>query len=181
VLSRVYDPAVRKLLIALPAALLFSASCEKEAAPTTAPEPAPVATEDGGDEAAGEEGGDETAEAEGPKAWGDMTRKERMNIMGTQVMPKMKEAFAAHDADNWGDLKCQSCHGDDMKEVDFKMPNALTPLGADPIASGKDMDEEVTKFMAEVVMVQMGEMMNLEVQEDGLGPMGCFSCHLKEE
>ena len=172
---------MRKLLIALPVAVLFFASCEKEAAPSTSPEPATGATEEGGEgEAAADEGGEETAEAEGPKGWADMTRKERMNIMGTQVMPKMKEAFAGHDADNWGDLKCQSCHGDDMKEVDFKMPNAVTPLGPDPIASGKEMDAEVTKFMAEVVMVQMGEMMNLEVQADGLGPMGCFSCHLKE-
>ena len=69
-----------------------------------------------------------------------------------------------------------------MKEVDFKMPNAVTPLSAsDPWQSAVDMDEATAKFMAEVVMPQMGEMLNLEVKDDGTGELTCFTCHLKDE
>ena len=172
---------MRKSLIVLPAAaLLLSFSCEKDPAPPTAPEVTPPA---GAGEGEGAEGGEtaEPEEAAAPKTWADMDRKARLALMGTQVLPKMKEAFQTHDGENFKEFKCQTCHGDDMKEVDFKMPNAITPLGADPIASGKEIDEETTKFMVEVVVPQMAEMLSLEVQDDGLGAAGCFSCHLKEE
>jgi hypothetical protein len=163
--------------------LCFSVSCEKEAAPTTTPELAAPDAGESGEEAEGDTGAEEPEAAAEPATWADMDRKQRMTHMGTVVMPKMKESFQASNAEQYEKFKCQTCHGDDMKEVDFKMPNAITPLAAaDPLQSGMDMDEEVAKFMNEFVMVQMGELLSMEADPKGeKGGVSCFTCHLKEE
>lgn len=165
---------------------VFVLACNKEEA-STPPESAAAteggetaATGDTGDDAAAAEGGDEGGEAAEPKVWADMNFDERKMYMGTVVWPQMKEKFQAHDAEAFADFKCQTCHGDDMKEVKFEMPNALTPLPADdPMKAAMDMDEEVAKFMAEVVVPTMAEQLGAE-PGPGEGQVGCFTCHLKE-
>ncbi|MFV8752446.1 hypothetical protein ACNOYE_18015 [Nannocystaceae bacterium ST9] len=111
-------------------------------------------------------------------AWADMDRGKRLEYMGTTVMPKMKEAFKAQGQD----IKCANCHGNNYKEVDFAMPNDLTPLNPDnPIQSGMDIDEETTKFMVSVVLPQMAEMLGEQTDvTTGKGEFGCLSCHLSE-
>jgi hypothetical protein len=142
---------------------------------TTGGEPAPAG--DAGDVSA--EAGDEPSEAGGEVSWHDMDRDARMTYMGTTVMPAMKEAFMQRGFDTF---KCANCHGADSKEVDFKMPNDLTPLNPDnPIQSGMDLDEEMTKFMVSVVTPQMAEMLGEETDPTtGKGEFGCLSCHLSE-
>lgn len=131
---------------------------------------------------AGEEEGEGEAEDSGgdvPKVWADMSRDERMTLMGTEVLPAMKEAFMQQGFDTF---KCANCHGEDYKDVDFKMPNDLTPLNPDnPIQSGMDLDEEMTKFMVSQVLPQMAELLGKETDvTTGKGEFGCLSCHLSE-
>lgn len=137
----------------------------------------------GGDSAAGgaEEGGAAGGDGGGGETavkWAEMDRQARMEHMGTVVMPKMKEAFKTRGED----IKCANCHGANYKEVDFEMPNDLTPLNPDnPIQSGMDIDEETTKFMVAVVMPQMAEMLSMQTDATtGKGEFGCLSCHLSE-
>jgi hypothetical protein len=115
----------------------------------------------------------------GEVSWHDMDRNARMTYMGTTVMPVMKEAFMQRGFDTF---KCANCHGADSKEVDFKMPNDLTPLNPDnPIQSGMDLDEEMTKFMVSVVTPKMAEMLGETTDPTtGKGEFGCLSCHLSE-
>ena len=175
------------MLRALTVALLgmtFVVSCEKSSEPTTPPADAPAATDDGGaaGDADADAGAAEDTGDEGPKVWADMNLDERKMHMGTVVYPNMKSVFAAYDAERFGDFKCQTCHGDDMVEVNFKMPNSLTPLSAtDPWQSAVDMDEDMAKFMAAQVVPKMGEDLHMSVEQDGSGEMNCFSCHLKDE
>jgi mono/diheme cytochrome c family protein len=96
-----------------------------------------------------------------------------MEHMGLVVYPAMKEAFQGYDGERFAEFKCQTCHGDDAKEVNYEMPNAVTPLPADdPIAGGNDMDPEMTKFMMESVLPAMNE--NMAGEE-----IKCLSCHIK--
>ncbi|HLT36947.1 MAG TPA: hypothetical protein VK034_11700, partial [Enhygromyxa sp.] len=94
-------------------------------------------------------------------------------------MPGMKEHFKQRGFDTF---KCANCHGNDYKEVDFKMPNDLTPLNPDnPIQSGMDLDEEMTKFMVSVVLPDMAKMLGKQTDATtGKGEFGCLSCHLSE-
>lgn len=132
-----------------------------------------------GDVAAAQEGGEAGGEEGGELAWHDMNRDQRMTHMGTVVLPGMKAAFKQQGFDSF---TCANCHGQDYKEVDFQMPNDLTPLNAEnPIQSGMDMDEEMTKFMVSVVLPEMAEMLGEETDvTTGKGEFGCLSCHLPE-
>ena len=132
---------------------------------------------DAGDQAEGGAGEDEGGDEAG--GWATMDRNARLTFMGSEVLPKMKEAFKNNGIDN---LKCANCHGEDYKDVDFKMPNDLTPLNPDnPIQSGMDLDEDMTKFMVSVVLPQMAELLGEETDvTTGKGEFGCLSCHLSE-
>lgn len=157
--------------------LAFVFSCEK--GETNVPDDTaggPVEVAGSGDTGA------EAPEPEAPQTWQDMDFDARKMHMGLKVYPDMKEKFQAFDGERFADFKCQTCHGDDMVEVKFEMPNSLTPLNpADPWGSAVDMDEKTAKFMAEMVVPPMGEHLNMEVKPDGSGEMNCFSCHLKDE
>jgi hypothetical protein len=174
--------------LALSLSMLLAASlgfvgCKKDGQTTEEPSPdldeTQVASEEGGE--AGDDGEVEAADAEGggEKTWADMNRDERLTYMGTEVMPAMKEAFKQQGFDTF---KCANCHGEDYKEVDFKMPNDLTPLNPDnPIQSGMDLDEEMTKFMVSEVLPKMAELVGEETDvTTGKGEFGCLSCHLSE-
>ncbi|KIG18693.1 hypothetical protein DB30_07708 [Enhygromyxa salina] len=134
-----------------------------------------VAADDGG----GDDGGAVEPAEKAPATWAEMDRDARMTFMGTKVLPAMKESFKAQGFDTF---KCANCHGADYKEVDFKMPNDLTPLNPDnPIQSGMDLDEEMTKFMVSSVLPQMAELLGEETDvTTGKGEFGCLSCHLSE-
>lgn len=122
------------------------------------------------------DGGDDGGE---DLAWKDRDRQARLEYMGAVVMPAMKEAFKQRGFDTF---KCANCHGTDFKEVDYKMPNDLTPLNPDnPIQSGMDQDEEVTKFMVSVVLPEMAKLLGQQTDvTTGKGEFGCLSCHLSE-
>lgn len=105
--------------------------------------------------------------------WEEKDHQQRMEHMGLVVYPAMKEVFQGNDGERFAEFKCQTCHGDDAKEVNYHMPNAVVPLSKDdPIAAGNDMDPEMTKFMMETVVPTMTENMAGE-------QINCFSCHLE--
>jgi hypothetical protein len=171
-------------LALLCAASLGSIGCDKNKPPPDDP-----STTSAGDSAAGDDGAEvEAGEGEGgadeggevEATWAGMDRGKRLEYMGAVVMPSMKEAFKQHGFDTF---KCANCHGDDYKEVDFKMPNDLTPLNPDnPIQAGMDMDEEMTKFMVATVMPEMAKMLGKQTDvTTGKGEFGCLSCHLADE
>ena len=109
--------------------------CDKGGDTTPPEDGGDVAAEGGGDggDAAGGDDGAADPEPEAPKTWADMDRNARMELMGTKVLPAMKSAF---EAQGFKEFKCANCHGEDMKDVDFKMPNDLTDLDPEnPIQS----------------------------------------------
>ncbi len=158
------------LLLCVPAA---TGACKPKAA-EPAPAEAPASSE--------EKAGPATEPGAPNVPWAEKTPKQKQEFMGIYVFPKMASLFKEHDADRFKDFKCQTCHGDDMKSVGFKMPNDLYPLPAEnTIESAKEYDAEMTEFMMQKVVPTMVELLGVEPFDPSTGKgFGCFSCHPRE-
>ncbi len=174
-----------RLQTLVPTLLLASAvaavSCKKSGEEPATETPGPATASSEGEAPATDEAEPAATEPGAPDiAWADKDRAQRKEFMGVYVFPKMRDAFKGHDGELFAKFKCQTCHGDDMKELDFKMPSdSLMPLPADdPIAMAQDYDPDITKFMVDEVVPQMGEMLGMGVDAStGKGEFGCHACH----
>jgi hypothetical protein len=102
--------------------------------------------------------------------WGKKTHSERMEFMGLYFFPKMRAVFQAHDARAYAQFRCQTCHGEDMEAVDYRMPNGLYGLPSqDPVGAAQAYDAATTAFMVSDVAKSAVEL---------LGEGGTDACHL---
>lgn len=178
----------RRLVLIL---LAGTMSCDKgstagSAAPSDA---APASEADPASEPATAEAAapaEETADKVEPGApgvpWAEKTFKQRQEYMGITFFPAAKKSFKAYDEAAFAQFKCQTCHGDDMKERNYKMPSdaiyALNP--ENPVQDGMDFDAKVTQFMIDIVVPESAKLLDMEPfnPETGQG-FGCFGCHPK--
>jgi hypothetical protein len=137
-------------------------------------------------EGGGAESADEAA-AKAPGApgipWSQKTHEQRADWMVHQVLPKMKAAFQGFDAKGFEDFKCQTCHGKNAREVNFKMPNPeIYALPAEnTFVAAMEYDKDTTKFMAETVVPTMAKLLDTHPYDMKTGEgFGCFNCHTKE-
>lgn len=174
-------PMTSPRMAALFAAPLFIAAaiggCDKPPdAPPTEPPTTPATPAE--PEATEPEAAEPEVAAE-DQAWADMDFAAKKKFMSTEYYPAMKEAFQGHDGEYYAEFTCNTCHGDNAKEVGFELPNDLIPLSTDdPIAAGNDMDEATTKFMMEVVVPKTAELMDRPTwSPETPEGVGCFTCH----
>ncbi len=111
------------------------------------------------------------------EAWAQMSFADKEFYMIGKVNPIFKEVFAAHDAEEYGEFDCVDCHGEEMREIDFKMPAPsmyIVPPKGTPGHKGMllTFPEEV-KFMEEVVTPYMGKLLGIE-------NFTCAGCHPSE-
>lgn len=109
--------------------------------------------------------------------WEQMSVADREFYMIGKVNPIMKELFAAHDAEEFADFDCVDCHGEEMREIDFKMPAPsmyIVPPEGTPGHRGMlaTFPDEV-KFMQETVTPSMGKLLGIE-------GFSCAGCHPSE-
>ena len=109
--------------------------------------------------------------------WAEMSVADKEFYMIGKVNPIMQELFVAHDAEEYGDFDCVDCHGEEMREIDFKMPAPsmyIVPPEGTPGHRGmlSTFPEEV-KFMEEVVTPSMGKLLGIE-------NFTCAGCHPSE-
>ena len=135
----------------------------------TTPAPAPSPTSDTGGIGA-------------PKIpWANKTRLQRQDYMGIFVLPRMQKLFAGWKPDEYGEFRCQTCHGEnfDKPPVDFQMPRVAFPLEADdPIGGAMKYDAEATRFMVDKVLPTMAELLGEKPFEAKTGQgFSCFRCH----
>lgn len=109
--------------------------------------------------------------------WEEMSVADKEFYMIGKVNPIMKELFVAHDAEEFGDFDCVDCHGEEMREINFKMPAPsmyIVPPEGTPGHRGmlSTFPEEV-EFMAEVVTPSMGKLLGIENYT-------CAGCHPSE-
>lgn len=157
-------------------------ACDKGSAPA-APADATPATPAVDAPAADAPAAEKTEPGAPGVAWADKTFKQRQEYMGIVFLKAQKKSFKAHDEAQFSGFKCQTCHGDDMKEQNFAMPSdSLYPLNPEnPVEAAMEYDEEITKFMVEQVVPESAKLLDMEPYnpETGQG-FGCFGCHPKE-
>lgn len=103
-----------------------------------------------------------------------------MEFMGLFFFPKMKAVFQKHDPAGYRQFRCQTCHGDDMEAVNFKMPSGLYTLPkVDPVKAAHDYDEKTTAFMTGEVEPAAQELLGIvQVPGTDQGPgRSCSLCH----
>ena len=113
--------------------------------------------------------------------WGKKNRTQKLEYMGIFVYPKMKGLFQGYSAEEFKSFKCQTCHGQDMEKVDFRMPNALYSLSAEnTITEATSYDPKKTEFMQTKVLPTMAELLGMKHNPTTNRDFGCFNCHPKE-
>ncbi|MGF1466610.1 MAG: hypothetical protein ACFCGT_10785 [Sandaracinaceae bacterium] len=136
--------------------------------PADAEEPAPAA-------AAGSE--------EVALVWSeDLTFQQQKRFMAENVVPRMGEVFRELDAEEFAEIRCSTCHGENAEEVHFEMPNDLHPLVLSEIPAMFTSEDEhlrtTATFMAERVGPTMAELLGVEPYSEVTGTgFGCLDCH----
>lgn len=119
------------------------------------------------------------APAEVPATWQkDMSKELQIAFMKERVIPAMAPVFKEHDAKEFANFGCETCHGPEYKTPTEYLP-ALTMK--DGKLTAFETDPEVAKWMAEKVAPAMAEAMGLppynpETHEG----FGCGGCHAIE-
>jgi hypothetical protein len=110
--------------------------------------------------------------------WVQMDEFEREMYMVGKVMPIMHELFARHDAARYAQMECESCHGRDMREIQFAMPSKhLYRLPREGTPAWANMERDfgpMVSFMTETVTPVMGTLL-------GESSYTCGHCHVITE
>lgn len=150
---------------------LLALACGQSHDPAASPRPI-AATAAGGEQPA--QRGD-TVEPE--IDWASAGRDARVMHMTFGVLVDMADLFQSFDSGRYVSFTCTTCHGADMVEVDFKMPNTLYPLDPDNLPSPGSHDPReaaYARFMSDVVTPRMGALLG---DKSFAGNDGCFRCH----
>jgi hypothetical protein len=102
-----------------------------------------------------------------------------MLFMTDAVLPVMRSVFEAYDP--MVDVGCETCHGHDMVQVDYRMPNVLASLPLEGTLEAADArDPEATQFMLDEVFPVMAELLGRDRYNAASAPDGfrCVGCHL---
>jgi hypothetical protein len=106
--------------------------------------------------------------------WAEMSEFDREMYMVGKVQPIMHEIFARHDPERYATFQCEACHGEDMREVEFRMPSArmyrIPREGTPAYRSMLDTFGPTVRFMEEEVTPTMAAIM-------GQPDLDCSSCH----
>jgi hypothetical protein len=119
-------------------------------------------------------------------AWKDMTPKQKGAYMKAVVTPKMKPIFQAYDGKQFKKFSCETCHGKDAKDREFKMPGPdIKPLPGTPEAFMAKMKTEpdwpkwVDFMKGKVLPTMAGLLAVTEFDPKAPDPtaFGCKACH----
>lgn len=143
----------------------------------------PAATTPAGETAAN---GDTAAEApaapaaEGELVWSDsMPTKDKGIFMKKKVMPGMSKVFQDHDAKDYADFSCKTCHGPSMKPKPSEFLPVLHFKGGKMAEA--DTKPEVVKFMHDSVTPAMAELFGKKPYDPATNSgFGCMGCHKVE-
>jgi len=111
--------------------------------------------------------------------WAEMSHEDREWYMVGKVLPIMKEMFAEHDAERYGQgYGCETCHGEEMESVEYEMPPMssyrVPAPGSDAWTSMEGIFGDTVTFMKEDVTPTMGTLL-------GMDDYTCFHCHPRAE
>lgn len=105
---------------------------------------------------------------------------QRIAFMKQKVVPAMTPVFQHHDAQDFAEFGCQTCHGAQAKDGHFDMPNpGLPKLDFQHMEDYKQADLE---WMGKEVMPTMARLLGREPYSDANPTgFGCLACHVQSE
>jgi hypothetical protein len=166
-----------------------AATDDAGAASTTATAPAEAADAGApsaaGATAQGEDLPPMPADLHGPAhPWAQMNHQDRAHWMGQAVMPAMSALFSAYDATRFAHVTCATCHGENARAVNFRMPNALPALPAPMSPAWQAMAQREARmmhFMGRRVAPATAQLLGVEpFNPQTRQGFGCFNCHPHE-
>jgi len=105
--------------------------------------------------------------------WAEMDERARSDYMIGKVLPIMDEAFRGHDAEEYAELGCENCHGQNCEENHYAMPSPtasiVPPRGTRPWTGLEATFPDMVAFMQNEVVPKMTAIMGHEIT--------CASCH----
>jgi hypothetical protein len=120
-----------------------------------------------------------------PKPWDKMKKAEKKEYMKKVVLPKMKEIFQSFDAEDYANMRCETCHGAGVKNESYKMPNpGLPKLPGKPEgwAAFKTKHADKMKFMETKVKPTMAALIGEPVWDMKTGKgFKCTDCHTEQK
>lgn len=117
-----------------------------------------------------------------PKPWAEMTPEEKGQYMGAEVLPYFRTLFREYDPEEFATVNCATCHGADMNERGFEMPNpdilALHPSGTPEQQAMVEAHPRMVRFMFRHVVPAMRQMLDQpEFDEETGEGFSCYFCH----
>jgi mono/diheme cytochrome c family protein len=113
-------------------------------------------------------------------AFDKLDHDQRIEFMKQKVVPQMKVVFQAHDAKDFADFGCVTCHGKDAKDGHFDMPNpGLPKLNFNDMSK---FDKEDIEWMEKQVEPTMAKILDMPLysKENPKG-FGCLACHTLDQ
>ena len=106
--------------------------------------------------------------------WRDMDEAAKEFYMIGKVNPIMQELFARHDAEAFAGFSCEHCHGQEMRELKFKMPApSMYVVPKEGTRAYRGMEQtfpEMVAFMRDTVTPAMSTLL-------GQPELSCATCH----
>jgi hypothetical protein len=113
-----------------------------------------------------------------------MNDRQRAAHMQQNVLPVFRELLRAYDATAYANVTCATCHGQNARQVHFRMPNTLPTLprfGTPEAQSFMQQHRRMYAFMGQRVVPVMAQLLgtepfNMETRQG----FGCAGCHPRE-
>ena len=128
------------------------------------------------EEATGDEERDSFLAKDKPLNWATKPFLDKQFYMKQTVLPAMGELFLPGHPD----FACATCHGQDLQDVKFKMPNTLKPLDPAkmPFQSEDEKIRNAANFMMTKVVPKMAGLLEMSpYNPETKTGFGCFNCH----
>ena len=108
-----------------------------------------------------------------------LDHEQKIQFMKEKVVPTMEPLFKKHDAEEFADFGCKTCHGEGAAKGEFHMPNAALPK-----LFGPNMDKfkkEDVEWMSKEIKPTMAALLKEpEMTKDNPNGFGCLHCHEAE-
>lgn len=109
-----------------------------------------------------------------------LSPEQKGEFMKQKVMPAMTPIFQNHDAEEFKEFGCKTCHGPGAEKGEFEMPNPELPvLDFNNMSEHKPED---LKWMGDEVKPAMAKLLGeAEMTKENPEGFGCLGCHTMKQ
>jgi len=114
--------------------------------------------------------------------WAEMDQAARAQYMGRVIVPYFRELFQEYDPERYASFGCATCHGSEMTERGFAMPNPdileLHPTGTPEQQQMAQDHPRMVRLMFNHVVPPMRHALQMDPYDPDTGEgFSCYTCH----